>query len=1203
MINNRIPYTTSASQLFATSKEKILILDGAMGTMIMKHNLTENDFRSEHFKNHSVALNGCNDILSITAPHIIANIHRKYMEAGADIIETNSFNCNVFSLADYRLENIATDIAFASARLAREAADAYHAESGRKVWVAGSMGPTSKSLTLSAVMNEKNIYDILVGSYYDVACALIEGGIDLFIVETVFDVLNAKCAAKAIGMAMEKKGLRLPVIISFTLNDANNLLSGMSLEALWPSISHYNPWAMTLNCGFGVDGMVEPLKKIQNIPCLTGIYPNAGLPDEMGQYNESPESMTSKLIPVLENGYVNILGGCCGTTPGHIAAIAKIASQFRPRQVPPENANLSIAGTQPLHFESKKFIVVGERCNVAGSRKFLRLINEGNIDKAVTIAADQIYSGADIIDINLDDPMLDAHTEMEKFVKALLADPATAKAPVMVDTADINVAVKALQLLPGRSIVNSISLKGGEKDFISKALLIKNSGGIPVIMAFDEKGQATDTPRRIEIFQRAYKLLTSEHIGFKPYELVFDPNILAVCTGIREHDTLALEFINSIKAIKQAFTDVKISGGLSNLSFAFRGNNKLREAMHSIFLQRAIEAGLDMAIINPATRINPDDVPYELRQIIEDALFDNPGEAATERLIAMGQNMSSTESGINKAAASISTIITGPSDPESQIVQQIIHADVRGIDKQLDLCLAAGLSAMQIIDGPLMEGMNTVGRLFGEGKLFLPQVVKSAGAMKTAVNHLTPYIEQENSNILSNNKRNMILATVKGDVHDIGKNIVSVIMRCNGWEIIDLGVMVEPERIIDEAISHKVAAIGLSGLITPSLAEMVTVASMMQSRGLTIPLFVGGATTSALHTAVKIAPLYPSGVTIHTSEAASMPGIAAKITGADAQQHIDEIKNLQHKIYNDYLEKKNKETLQSDSTNSLHHHITEITSPSPLTPVSTFELPVAEIVPFINWRAFLDAWDLPPSLAQIATIHGCDHCKAQWLSQVDEKQKAQAVQAMQLIKEARRELDYLIKKSAAAKARVMILPATTHNENIEIVTPAGDKVTIHTPRQLVGVKDRPKLSLADFLVSNGDYIGLFAVTTAGLISDRITSLSKQGDEYHSMLMQTLADRLAEAATEVMHYRVRSSLWGYSPLETLDPSTFMEHRYRGIRPAVGYPSLPDQSIIFTLNKILDYNSIGIQLTENGAMIPAASTTGLLFASPEARYFAI
>ena len=1201
-----IPYRSSFTALCDAVATRVLILDGAMGTMVMRLRLTEADFRGKKFAAHPQTLSGCNDILSITQPDKIREIHTAYLEAGADIIETNSFNSNRYSLADYGVEDFSGEIAYAAAAVARDAADKFmKVNPGRMVWVAGSIGPSGKSLTMASSLGDDSVdFDSLADTVSIQAENLIKGGADIFIIETCFDALNAKAAAFGAMQAMIRTGVRLPIIISATLAEAGRTLSGMTLDAFIAAMNHIEPWAMSLNCSFGVEGMISPLQSLQAASCAVGIYPNAGLPDEMGCYTETPVSMAQKIKPLLQKRLLNFIGGCCGTTPQHIREIATVVSGETPRILPEAASELVITGLEILRVvPENNFLNIGERCNVAGSRKFLRLIKEGNIEEALSIARRQIEDGARVLDINLDDAMLDTRAEMKKFVRALSADPVTSAVPLMIDSSDFEVIVEALKLLQGRSVVNSISLKEGEKTFIHKALQIKALGAVPVVMAFDEKGQATTLSRRQEILSRAYAILTSPCVGFRPWEIIFDPNILAVATGIPEHDRLAADFLDTVSWIKEEMPGVKVSGGLSNLSFSFRGNNKVREAMHALFLHRAVSLGMDMAIVNASALPSPDGIQADLRDAIEDVLWRNPGQTASDRLIEIAQRVfeikDSTPVSVNSKPDNTDATLT----IAQQLSAKVLHGDTENLQELLLQDINNGTNAIDIINGPLMDGMNIVGRLFGEGRMFLPQVVRSARVMKIAVDILSPYIEAGMSDDGTSYKPRMVLATVKGDVHDIGKNIVAVIMRCNGWDVVDIGVMVEPEKILDEARKSGADAIGVSGLITPSLDEMVTIASMMQESGMRVPLFVGGATTSEIHTAVKIAPAYPDGAVVHTSDAASLPGVATRFVGENSGNSIEALHIMQQQMRIDYEAGIKKRTQLSVEEARAHRFVVSSPSPMPLCPgISDIKIPVAQAVPYINWKAFLDAWEFPPSLATLTDIKGCDHCRAQWLAAIPESDRRRASEAMQLIKEAKRRLDSIA--ALELHARVALLPARSADETITAFLPDGREVSLFTPRQLTPTPSGVQLALSDFISSDSpDYAGFFFVTTAGAIAHEVEKAKRKGDDYESLILQSLADRLVEAATEITHFRVRKSLWGYSPLETLDPSTFMSHKYRGIRPAIGYPSLPDQSVIFDFDKILDYASADIALTENGALYPQATTTGMMLASQDARYFSV
>ncbi|MDE7110987.1 MAG: methionine synthase [Muribaculaceae bacterium] len=1106
-------------------KERILVLDGAMGTMIQRLGLDESDFRGIRFADWRCELKGCNDLLCLTLPDAIERIHRAYIEAGADIIETNTFNSNAISLADYGLQDLAREIARAGAEVGRRAA------AGTPTLVCGSMGPTNVSLSLGGDVN----FDRLADAYAEQAAGLLEGGVDLLMIETAFDTLNAKAAIIGIERAQDEIGRKVPLMISATLTEAGRLLSGQTLRAFVNSVSHARPLSIGLNCGFGADGMIPFLRDLQNLDCLVSCHPNAGLPDELGQYVETPEKMASTVRTILSEGLVNIIGGCCGTTPDHIRLIAAEARNAQPRKVSRPNSDLHLSGLEALDLPKGEFMKVGERCNVAGSRKFLNLINDGNYDEALEIAVAQTRAGARTLDINMDDGMLDAPEAMAKFVSMLAVDPQTASVPLMIDSSDFCVIERALKLLQGRSIVNSISLKEGEDLFIEHARTIRRLGAAVVVMAFDEKGQADTFERRVEICNRSYRLLT-EKAGFRGNEIVFDPNVLAVATGIVDHDSYALDFLRATQWITENLPGARVSGGISNLSFSFRGNNPLRKAMHALFIAHGRKAGLDMAIMSPTAPIEPTpDMDPQLLEAIDDVLLCRRADA-TERLTVMATESSAATT--PKPGASAGKKVAEKEKPTLSTL--LIAGRDEGLEPMLDEAVSREGSAMSVINGELMDAMNRIGELFGEGKMFLPQVVRSAAVMRKAVEHLTPFIETEGQQADGNaSQPTMVLATVKGDVHDIGKNIVAVVMRCAGFRIIDLGVMVPAEKIVETAVNEHADAIGLSGLITPSLREMANVASLLQKRGLSVPLFVGGATTSPLHTAMKIAPLY-DGTVVRTADAATLPAIAKRISDPDVQEAIRAEQSELRRIHSEKTPPLSPEEARK------HSDPVSVHAPVPLKPGRhEFHPSLAELIPLINRRAFLGEWRLDPS--------------------------GKSDEAVRLLADAKLELQRM---NPTVNAVVDIIPATRTAP--ETVTANG--VELEMPRSM-----RPNtasglcLSLADFIAPAGDHIGVFAVCV---------NFSDEGDEYWRLLRQTLGHRLAEAATEWLNRRIDSDLWGCE---------------KSIRPAVGYSSLPDQRLIFKLDSLLPLAPLGITLTENGAMHPGSSTCGLIIAHPSARYF--
>ena len=1206
---NELEYSQRALSLIENVNNRIVVLDGAMGTMIQKHNLGESVFRGNQYASWKCNLKGCNDILCITSPTTIKEIHLQYLRAGAEIIETNSFNANRFSLSDYALEDEVESINLAAAKVAREAADEFMANNpGKQCWVAGSVGPTSKSLSMASTLNDESVcWDTLVDTYITQMRALIKGGVDAILIETIFDTLNAKAATFAARRAMEQEQRRVPLLLSATLTENGRTLSGQTLDAFVASIAHCEPLSIGLNCGFGPDTMAPHIEALQQIPFAVSMHANAGLPNEMGEYDETPSIMAQKVAHIIENGWVNIIGGCCGTTPAHIEAIANVVKERKEKskkvktpysQLPMLNSQCLLAGLEAMEISRERnFVNVGERCNVAGSRKFLRLINEGNISEALQIACTQVEAGAQIIDINMDDAMLDAEKEMAQFITKLGEEPQTARVPFMIDSSKWEVITSALKLVQGKAIVNSISLKEGEEAFIAKAQHIREMGAAVVVMAFDEKGQADTFDRRIEICKRAYEILTDK-VHFPACDIIFDPNILAVATGIEQHNSYALDFINATKWIKENLPGAKVSGGVSNLSFSFRGNNYIREAMHALFLYHAIKVGMDMAIVNAASLMPVDDIPLDVRAAIEDVLFNRDNDA-TVRLIDIAQRIKAEKSG-EKPATTIENDSKSLS-PEQRVEQMLIKGNTDDMEHQLLAILAKNENAIMIINSVLMPAMNKVGQLFAEGKLFLPQVVKSAQTMKHAVDILTPIIEAEkgkskevktlNTQHLTINSKKIVLATVKGDVHDIGKNIVAVILSCNGYEVIDMGVMVPGEDIIAKAKEVNADFIALSGLITPSLEEMCHVAKLMEQNRMNIPLLIGGATASEMHTAVKIAPCYSNPV-IYIKDAASIP---VEIEGLTNEQTSKEY------IERHYL---NQQQLRHDFANSLppitltearKHRFIYNDDVEIITPKQPgrhdLSIQVSQIRDLINWRAFFAVWKLDASFAEIANINGCDHCRAQWLAAVHQEHRGKAAEAMQLYKEANRALDYIEKELGNdISARVVLMPAGSIDEDI-IYCHNDNEYTLTTPRQLRG--EAPLLSLADYIKPIGDdkrlgdWIGAFAVTTGMKLQKHIIKKRDNGDEFKALLYQSLADRLAEAATEFTYRKVRNQLWGFNA--------------KGIRPAIGFPSLPDQRLVFLADKVIKYSELGISLTENGALYPSASTTGYIIAHPQARYF--
>lgn len=1190
-------------------KERILILDGAMGTMIQKYQLREEDYRGERFSSVSTMMKGNNDLLCLTQPQIIGEIHAAYLEAGADIIETNTFNATSVSMADYGLEEYIREINMAAAHLACREARKYTALTPDKPrFVAGSVGPTNKTCSMSPDVNNPAYralsFDELTDSYRDQIEALLEGGVDLLLIETIFDTLNAKAAILAARQAMRIIGRKVPVMLSVTVSDkAGRTLSGQTLGAFIASVSHAELLSVGLNCSFGARDMKPYLEELAQLaPDLyISAYPNAGLPNRFGEYDETPETMAAQLKEYIDEKIVNILGGCCGTTPEHIKAYNSLIQGAAVRKATPAKVTntLILSGLEVLKVTPENnFVNIGERCNVAGSRKFLRLIKERKFDEALSIARKQVEDGAQIIDVNMDDGMLESLEAMTEFVNLIASDPDISKVPVMIDSSKWEVIEAGLKCLQGKSIVNSISLKEGEQAFLMKAMRIKDLGAATVVMAFDEIGQADSYERKIEVCERAYRLLT-EKAGFKPTDIIFDPNVLAVATGIEEHRTYGIDFIRATEWIKKNLPGAKVSGGLSNLSFSFRGNNYIREAMHAVFLYHAIAAGMDMAIVNPGEAVNYNDLSPETLEAIEDVIL-NRKEDATERLIEIAEKVKNESTG-NSSSATPDTWRSG------NVEERLSHALIKGIGDYLEEDLQEALikypRAIDLIEKVLMEGMNEVGTRFGEGKMFLPQVVKTARTMKRAVSVLEPVIQSQKAAGSEGKAGKIILATVKGDVHDIGKNIVGVILACNNYEVIDLGVMVPHEKIVEETLKHKPDFVGLSGLITPSLEEMCTLARLFQERGITTPILIGGATTSKLHTAVKIAPLYDHGV-IYGKDASQMPGILSK--WMNLEQRSELLKEL--KADYDYLRKQYeapKNQLKPEEQKALRHQCdwqTYKVFPPAQTEEQKIQISVQELLPFINWRFFFHTWRFNAKFAEIANIEATEDKHKKWLASFDQDNYLKASEALSLYTDAEKAIQELIEREIRIEAVFAILPSRAQDDTIVFQTPQGEVQWLFE-RQRRANEDNKCLSLTDFVAPDSDFTGAFAVSEGPAYEALIEENKKEGDDYYAMLLQTLADRLVEAGAEWLHAKVRKQYWGYAKDENLSVTEMIKCKYQGIRPAVGYPSIPDQRSIHILNKLIDLSSIGIRLTENGAMSPAASVSGLYFMHPDAKYFMI
>ena len=1177
------------------AEERILVLDGAMGTMIQRHTLAEADFRGARFADHAHDLRGNNDLLSITRPDIIKDIHRQYFAAGADIVETNTFSSTTIAQADYKLEHIAYELNYESARIAREVADEFNkTEPHKPRFVAGAFGPTNRTASLSPDVNNPGYravtFDQLVTAYTEQAKGLIEGGVDWLLVETVFDTLNCKAALFAIHQVQKELGTQLPVSVSGTITDASGrTLSGQTTEAFWISIKHADLFSVGLNCALGAKDMRQYIETLSNVAhTLVSCYPNAGLPNAFGGYDETPVMMGSDIEDFIKSGFINIIGGCCGTTPDHVKVFAEIAAKYPPRQKPKRIKFMQLSGLEPLTVTPESnFMNVGERTNVTGSAKFLKLIKENKYEDALSVANDQVLGGAQVIDVNMDEGMLDGVEAMHKFLCLSAAEPDIAKVPVMVDSSKFEIIEAGLKCLQGKGIVNSISLKGGEEEFTRQANLVRQYGAAVIVMAFDEDGQADSYERRIEICERSYKILT-EQVGFPPEDIIFDPNIFPVATGMEEHRQNAMDFFRATKWIRENLHHAHVSGGVSNVSFSFRGNNAVREAMHSAFLYHAIQNGMDMGIVNPTMLEVYDDIPKDLLERVEDVLLDRRDDA-TERLLAFAETVKKKDK----------TEVVDEAWRQGTVEERLAHALIKGIVEFIDVDTEEARQKyslpLHVIEGPLMAGMNVVGDLFGAGKMFLPQVVKSARVMKKAVAYLEPYLAAEkakNADVSGAGK--ILMATVKGDVHDIGKNIVGVVLACNNYEIIDIGVMVPADKILDKAKEVGADIIGLSGLITPSLDEMVHVAKEMERKGFTIPLMIGGATTSRLHTAVKVAPVY-SGAVVHVLDASKAVTVASNLLSKDTSASFT--KELKAE-YIDMAEKFNSRksdieyvTLEEARANRYPIDWTKASIAKPnYTGVKVFDnYDLAEIAEYIDWSPFFSTWGIAGTYPRILTSD------------------KYGIEAKKLYDEAQAMLQQLIaEKWLTAKAVFGLFPANAENESIHI---KGTDIAFHQLRQQVKKQGtQHNVCLADFIAptSSGreDYMGAFAVSTGFGIETKVAEFERNHDDYSSIMLKALADRLAEAFAELLHKRVRKEYWGYAPDEQLSNEDMIAEKYRGIRPAPGYPACPDHTEKPTIWQLLDVEkNTGIILTESNAMFPASSVSGWYFAQPEVKYFGV
>jgi len=1180
-------------------KSRILVLDGAMGTMIQRHTLEEEDFRGERFKDHGHLLKGNNDLLSLTRPDIIRKIHSEYYEAGADIAETNTFSSTSIAQADYKLEHIVYELNYESAKLAKEvAAEFTKREPDKPRFVAGSMGPTNRTASLSPDVNDPGFravtFDQLMESYYEQAKGLMDGGADILLVETIFDTLNAKAALFAIEKLFSDTGKKVPVMVSGTITDASGrTLSGQTVEAFLYSVNHLELLSIGFNCALGAKQLRPHISTIaEKSDLLISAHPNAGLPNEFGEYDETPESTAKQIEEFLREDLLNIVGGCCGTTPEHIKAIYDVTKKFKPR-VPPVISDIPrFSGLEPLEvYKGSNFVNVGERTNVTGSAKFKKLIIEGNYEEALSIARHQVEGGAQVIDVNMDEGMLDSEEVMTKFLNLISSEPDIAKLPIMIDSSKWSVIEAGLKCVQGKAIVNSISLKEGEEKFTETAKKVRMYGAAVIVMAFDEKGQADTFERKIEICKRAYDILTKK-IGFKPEDIIFDPNILTVATGIEEHNNYAVDYMNAAKWIKENLPGAQVSGGVSNISFSFRGNNVVREAMHSAFLYHAIKAGMDMGIVNPGMIELYEEIPKDLLERVEDVLLNRRADA-TERLVEFAENIK------HKGKVQVRDETWRKMDVRERLTHSLVKGIVDYIEEDTEEARKMFDKPIQVIEGPLMDGMNVVGDLFGEGKMFLPQVVKSARVMKKAVGYLLPFIEAEKT-VDSKPKGKILMATVKGDVHDIGKNIVGVVLGCNNYDVVDLGVMVSCEKILEAARTEKADVIGLSGLITPSLDEMVHVAKEMEREGFDIPLLIGGATTSKVHTAVKIEQNYKRGQTIHVLDASRSVPVVGNLLNENKDKFEKDIKEEYSKLREHHLKNKvQKSYLSYDKAKQNKFKIEfreqEIAKPN-MTGVKVFDdYSIEEISEYIDWTPFFRTWELAGKYPEI--LHD----------------KVVGEHAANLFLDAKNLLNDIIKeKRLKAKAVFGIWPANSVEDDIEVYSDESRSEVIkvlHTLRQQNEKSEgQPNFALSDFIAPKEtgltDYIGGFAVTTGIGIEKWIEKYQNDQDDYNKIMMQALSDRLAEAFAELLHKKVRTEFWGYDKSENLNYDELIQEKYRGIRPAPGYPACPDHTEKWLLFELLDAEkNTGIKLTESLAMYPASSVSGMYFAHPESKYFGL
>ena len=1202
----------ATEELTALLSERIVILDGAMGTAIQRDRPDEAGYRGDRFADWPSDLVGNNDLLSVTQPQIIAGIHREYLDAGADIIETNTFNSNAISLADYGMAELSYELNRASTALARGVADEVAALTGRKRYVAGALGPTTRTASISPDVNDpgaRNVsYDQLVDAYLTAARGLVDGGADLIFIETIFDTLNAKAAIFAVRTLFEETGRRWPVVISGTITDASGrTLTGQVTEAFWDSVRHAEPLAVGLNCALGAREMRPYVAELSRIAgCFVSAYPNAGLPNAFGEYDEAPAETAGVLAEFADAGFLNVVGGCCGTTPAHIAAIAATMESRRPRRPAEVAPALRLSGLEPLHIdEASLFVNVGERTNITGSARFRNLIRASDYDTALSVAKQQVEAGAQVIDVNMDEGMIDGVAAMDRFLKLVASEPDISRVPVMVDSSKWEVIEAGLKTIQGKPIVNSISMKSGVEEFVAQARLCRKYGAAAVVMAFDEDGQADNLERRKQICGRAYRILVDE-VGFDPNDIIFDPNVFAVATGIEEHANYGLDFIEAVRWIKQNLPGARISGGISNVSFSFRGNNPVREAIHAVFLYHAIAAGLDMGIVNAGALVPYDAIDPELRDAIEDVVLNRTADpqAATERLLELAERHRGTGQAVEERTEEWRAL---------PVRDRIVHALVKGIDAHVEVdteelraeISAAGGRPIEVIEGPLMDGMNVVGDLFGAGKMFLPQVVKSARVMKKAVAYLIPYIEAEKAAdpslaAQSDTNGTIVMATVKGDVHDIGKNIVGVVLQCNNYEVIDLGVMVPAQKILDTAREVNADIIGLSGLITPSLDEMVGFAGEMQRLGLDIPLLIGGATTSRAHTAVKIDPKYSGPVVWVKDASRSVPTAAALLSQERRGALLAEVKADYDSLRTRHAQKSDRPLLRFDDAvaNATPIDWAGYHPPQPVAPGvhELLDYDLSELRGFIDWQPFFNAWEMKGRFPDI--LHN----------------PASGEAARRLYDDAQAMLDRAIgEKWLRANGIYGLFPAASTGEDVLVYADDARtevRATLHQLRQQGEHRHGvPNRSMADFVAPLGtpagaeDWVGAFAVTAGLGAGERVAAFRAELDDYSAILLESLADRLAEAFAERLHQRVRTEFWGYAR-EELSNEDLIAERYRGIRPAPGYPACPDHTEKRTIWELLDVERrAGIELTESMAMWPGASVSGLYYGHPASQYFVV